>query len=232
LRLTGYAPADCVCVPNDYEITEKDLVMKRNFAYKITTILAALGAATALSATAQTAPATQPAAPPVQTTEVTPGAPVAAEATAPNAAKDFIQQAFLANEFSIAASQVALKETKDKSTKAAAQQVLNDGLKVRQDMIAAIQTSTSDMHFDQNWTDEYKQKLADLQAVTGKDLDKKYVAVQADVNQKTTALFNDYAQTATDASTKTFAVNTLPRLQAEGAKLDAAGGAGATTGTR
>lgn len=196
--------------------------MKRNFAYKITTILAALGAAAALNATAQTAP-------PAQTTA---DAAVAAEATAPNAAKDFIQQAFLTNEFGIAASQVALKETKDKETKAAAQQVLNDGLKVRQDMIVAIQGSTSDMHFDQNWTEEYKQKLADLQSSTGKDLDAKYVAVQSEENQKATALFSSYAQTATDAATKSFAANTLPRLQAESAKLEAAGGADATTGTR
>jgi len=199
--------------------------MKRNFAYKITTILAALGAAAALNATAQTAPATAPA-------QTITDAAVAAEATAPNAAKDFIQQAFLTNEFGIAASKVALKETKDKETKAAAQQVLNDGLKVRQDMIVAIQGSTSDMHFDQSWTEEYKQKLADLQSSTGKDLDAKYVAVQSEENQKATALFSSYAQTATDAATKSFAANTLPRLQAESAKLEAAGGAHATTGTR
>ncbi len=219
--------------------------MKRNISYKITTILAALAAATALGALAQTTnPTVPPASPPAQAApgttapaatapaQATAGAAVTADATAPNAAKDFIQQAFLANEFSIAASQVALKETKDKATKAAAKQVLDDGLKVRQDMVTAIQGSTSDMHFDQNWTDEYKQKLAELQSVTGKDLDRKYVAVQGEVNQKATSLFTDYAQTATDAATKVFAVNTLPRLQADGAKLDAAGGASATAGTR
>ncbi len=202
--------------------------MKRNFIYKITTVLAVLTAVTALSATAQTTPAV-PGTPPANATIA---APATADAAAPNAAKDFIQQAFLANEFGIAASQVALKQTKDAETKAAAKQVLDDGLKVRQDMIVAIQGSTSDMHFDQNWTDEYKQKLADLQSVTGKALDQKYVAVQSEVTGKTKTLFSDYAQTATDAATKTFAANTLPKLQAESAKLDAAGGASTTTGTR
>lgn len=225
--------------------------MKSKFAYKVTGILATLSAVAALSATAQTTsqtttqttaqppvsqqpvptlPATQlpdstaaqapvPAPPPGTTTTTTTTTQVAAD---PNAPKAFVQQAYLANEFGIAASQVALQQSTSPKTKKAAQTVLNDGMKVRQDMITAIQGSTGDMHFQQDWTDEYKQKLADLQSAKGKAFDAKYLATQGEVTQKAASLFSDYAQTGTDAAVKTFAENTLPKLQADSDTLQAA----------
>ncbi len=232
-------------------------------AYKITGILAALSAATALGAapmmanaqTTANAPVSQQPVPTLpQTTpdetakspdavQAPPATPPAADATtaatpssttttaasndaagtvAGPVAKDFIQQAYLANEFGIAASQVAIQQTKNPDTKAAAQAVLTDGMKVRQDMVAAIQGATTDMHFDQSWTDEYKQKLADLQSTQGKAFDQKYLATQGDVTQKSTVAFNEYAQSGTDASVKSFATSSLPRLQADSGKLQAA----------
>ncbi|WP_443748536.1 DUF4142 domain-containing protein [Asticcacaulis solisilvae] len=218
-------------------------------AHKITGILAAALAASALGtlpvgAYAQTTPATQPAdqAPataPAQAPAPTPASPPAtsdatssaATATAGQGtagqgtgpvAKDFIQQAYLTNEFGIAAAQVALKTSSNAAVKAAAQSVLTDGMKVRQDMVAAIQGATTDMHFDQGWTDEYKQKLADLQSVTGKEFDQKYLATQGDVTKTAASAYSTYASAGTDATVKTFAQSDLPRLQADGSKLDAA----------
>lgn len=222
-------------------------------AHKITGILAAVLAASALgtlplAASAQTTTATPPASqqpvptlpsttPPdtaktpdqVQTPPATGDAGTSAATTtaaqgAGPAAKDFIRTAFLSNEFGIAAAQVALKTSSNTAVKAAAQSVLTDGLKVRQDMVTAIQGATTDMHFDQSWTDEYKQKLADLQSVTGKDFDQKYLATQGDIVKAAAGAYSDYASAGTDATVKTFAQSTLPRLQADGSKLDAAAG--------
>ena len=215
--------------------------MKSNISYKITAVLAALAAATALSASAQEAAApdsvskpvvaaTSQIAAPVQT-DSAPADPATADAqgAAPAVAtaaasgpdaKEFMRQAYLSNEFGIAASQVALGNAQDKTAKEAAQQILDDGMKTRQSLIAAIQGSTSDMHFDQTWTDDYKNKLADLKSTTGADFDAKYLATQGDITNQATDLFSAYAANGTDDSVKTFAANTLPTLKAEGDKLE------------
>lgn len=219
--------------------------MKTTLAYKVAGTLAACLAAAALSAAAQdtaapvnpdpTAPvaaqgAMAPATTPPQTqnpgtttpqTTVT-GQQAATAGASDTAAKDFVQKAYLNNEFGIAASQVALQQASSPSAKAAAQQVLDDGMKTRTAMITAIQGATSDMHFKQDWTDDYRQKLAQLQSTAGAAFDTKYLATQAQVTKESQGLFSDYAQNGTDASVKTFAANTLPSLQADSAKLDAA----------
>jgi putative membrane protein len=213
--------------------------MKNAIAYKVSGILAAVVAAAALGVSAQTtaqttAPAqdAQPTVPPVTapatTPAVDPAAPV--DATAPaaapavaadaNAAKDFMREAFMANEFSIAASQLAATQGESPDVKAAAQAVLDNGLKTRTAMVAAIQGSTSDMHFDQNFSDDYNTKLGELKLANGADFDTKYVTAQGEVNDKAENVFKAYAATGTDESVKTFAANTLPTLAANGDKLD------------
>jgi putative membrane protein len=224
--------------------------MKTTLAYKVAGTLAACLAAAALSAAAQNTQ--QDAAAPVTpdpTAPVAAQAPSAPAAAAPttadsqpaaagNAAKDFMQKAFLNNEFGIAASQVALQQAQSKEAKAAAKQVLDDGMKTRTAMITAIQGSSSDMHFSQDWTDDYKQRLAELQSTAGAAFDSKYLTAQTQVTKESQGLFSDYAQNGTDASVKTFAANTLPSLQADSAKLDAAvsaapsGDTSATTTTK
>ncbi len=223
--------------------------MHSNQAYSITGILAALALTAGFGASAQTAsqatatgPVSQQPVPTLPATtppDATPKAPdqqavppasatttAQADATAPAtsgmAAKDFIQQAYLSNEFGIAASQVALKEAKSPATKQAAQQVLNDGMKLRQDMVTAIQGATTDMHFNQTWTAEYKQKLADLQSDTSVPFDQKYLATEGEITQSAATLYGQYAVAGTDASVKTFAANSLPKLQADQSQLDTA----------
>ncbi len=218
--------------------------MKANAAYKISAAVAALAAAFALNATAQTV---KPAADPQAQQQ----AQVAAQATTPTAVqgasdvqpanlqpgsvdaaaasgaepKDFIRKAYLANEFGIAASQVALAQSKSPETKKAAQKILSDGMKERQDMIAAIQKATSDMHFDQSWDDKYKQMLADLKsAPEGKAFDAKYTQLQGAVSDQSASLFSEYAANGTDTAVKTFAAATLPTIQADGSQLKAVGG--------
>jgi len=206
-------------------------------AYRVTGTLAAIIAATALSMssgasaqTTETAP-TQSTLPPVETPQETPQetpmkAPDAVPAAAPavvadsGAAKDFMKTAFMANEFTIAASQLAATQGESADVKSTAAQVLDSGLKTRTAMVAAIQGSTSDMHFDQNFTDDYNIKLGELKAAKGADFDTKYVAAQGEVNDKAETAFKAYATTGTDESVKTFAANTLPTLAANGDKLD------------
>ncbi|MGZ3405583.1 MAG: DUF4142 domain-containing protein, partial [Polyangia bacterium] len=125
----------------------------------------------------------------------------------------------------IAASQLALAQSKTPATKAAAEKVLTNGMKERQDMIAAIQKATSDMHFDQAWDDKYKTMLADLKsAPEGKAFDAKYLQLQGAVADQSQSLFAEYAQNGTDTSIKVFAAATLPVLQSEVGQLKGIGG--------
>ena len=219
--------------------------MKANLTYKITAAAVALGAAFALNAFALNAGAQTTPRPAVDP-QAQQSASVAAEATTPTAVqgttdlqpgsvdaaavsgaepKDFIRKAYLANEFGIAASQVALAESKSPATKEAAKKILADGMKERQDMIAAIQGATSDMHFDQSWDDKYKQMLADLKsAPEGKAFDAKYVQLQGAVSDQSASLFGEYAQNGTDTAVKTFAASTLPTIQTDDDQLKAVGG--------
>lgn len=203
--------------------------------YKVSGILAAVMAATALGASAQntaqtTSPDAQPTVPPVTAPVTAPAVDPAAAAPAvaadANAAKDFMKEAFMANEFSIAASQLAATQGESADVKAAAQAVLDNSLKTRTAMVTAIQGSTSDMHFDQNFTDDYNMKLGELKAAKGADFDTKYVAAMGDVTDKAEGVFKSYAATGTDESVKTFAANTLPTLAANGDKLDSVGQGG------
>ena len=137
--------------------------------------------------------------------------------------KEFIRQAYLANEFGIAASQVVLQNAQSPAAKSTAQKILNDGMQERQAMIQAIQTAASDMHFDQSWDDQYKQRLADLKSSSATTFDQKYLATETDVTQQSASLFASYAQLGTDPAVKRFAAQILPSLQAESAELKSAG---------
>ena len=226
--------------------------MKANLTYKMTAAVAVLAAALALNAPIQavaqtTSPsAGQSAGPQSTAPQARQAAAVGAQATTPTAVqgnadmqpgsvdaaaassaepKDFIRKAYLANEFGIAASQVALAQSKTPATKEAAKKILSDGMKERQDMIAAIQGATTDMHFDQSWDDKYKQMLADLKsAPEGKTFDAKYVQLQSAVSDQSASLFSAYAENGTDTAVKTFAASTLPTLQADSSQLKAVGG--------
>ncbi len=195
------------------------------------------GVANAQAVTQDTAPAPQastpttvPATPPTDATATTDttaapaqAAPAQAQASAGDpAAKDFMHEAFMANEFGIAAAQVAQTNAKSPAVKSAAAQVLANDTKTRQDMIAAIQGSTSDMHFDQTWNDDYTQRLADLKSAKGAEFDAKYVATQSEVNTKAAGLAQTYAASGTDATVKDFAAKTAPTLQADAQALQSA----------
>jgi len=209
--------------------------MKTSLSYAMTGVLAALAMASGALAQQVTQPDAAAAKPtvaplPSSAPEGTQTAPADQTATATATAavpagpdaKEFMRQAFLSNEFGIAAAQVALANAKDADAKAAAQQIMTDGMKTRQDLVAAIQGATTDMHFDQTWTDDYKTKLADLKSTSGDDFDAKYLQTQGDVTNQMTQLFSSYASSGTDQSVKTFAANTLPTLQTDADKLSAA----------
>jgi putative membrane protein len=140
-------------------------------------------------------------------------APVAAaDATAP-VPKAFVQDAFQANEFELAASQVAVKKATSPKVKAYAKAAVAEKTAIRAQMTTAIQSAQSDMQFTQDWTPAQKAKLAELNAAKGKSFDTKYVGAVADTLDKAVPQFEDYASRGTDAAIRDFAAGALPKLK-------------------
>jgi putative membrane protein len=138
-------------------------------------------------------------------------APVA-DATAP-VPKAFVQDAFQANEFELAASQLAAKKSTNPKVKAYAKAAVAEKTLIREQMTVAIQSARSDMQFTQDWTPEQKAKLAELNAAKGKSFDTNYVGAVAETLDKAVPQFEDYANRGTDAAIRDFAVGTLPKLK-------------------
>ncbi|ESQ80810.1 hypothetical protein AEYBE204_00375 [Asticcacaulis sp. YBE204] len=179
------------------------------------------GAALAQEATvpAQKLPPEQtpPTAPPTETPAETPvaSAPDATEVATDAAGlspKAFVEKAYQANEFEIALSQMALDKAIDPKIKVLAQQSLDAHTKVREGMISAVQSSESDMNFQQVWTDEQRRTLAELDVTKGAEFDARYLEVSTHNRSEAVELFEAYAATGTDAAVKTFATQSLPTL--------------------
>lgn len=62
-------------------------------------------------------------------------------------------------------------------------------------------------------SDENKNKRDDLAKKSGKDFDKAFMSTMVSDHEKTIRLFKDAAEKANDVEVKTFANNTLPKLQ-------------------
>jgi putative membrane protein len=179
--------------------------------------LFSLGTATAQT---QTTPATPAPAVPV-VTQVLPDS--SANAPVP---KDFVQKAFQANEFEIAASELATKKASHPGVKAFAKQAVDEKIAVREDMTTAIQSATSDMQFSQDYSASQKAALAELTGAKGKAFDDKYLKHVSKTLDQAVAQFEDYATNGTDPSIKTFASNTLPKLKANQAQVNSLLGKG------
>ncbi|MDC7682943.1 DUF4142 domain-containing protein [Asticcacaulis sp. BYS171W] len=180
-----------------------------------TLISAAPALAQQTSVPAQTPPPEQ--APPVDVPAETPvlSAPDATDVATDAAGlspKAFVEKAYQANEFEIALSQMALDKATDPKIRVLAQQSLDSHMKVREGMIAAVQSSEADMNFQQTWTDAQRRTLAELDVTKGPEFDSRYMEVSAHNRTEAVELFEAYAATGTDAAVKTFATQSLPTL--------------------
>jgi putative membrane protein len=62
-------------------------------------------------------------------------------------------------------------------------------------------------------SDEHKKTMNNLMKKTGRDFDKAYMSAMVSDHEKTIDLFKDASEKANDPDVKTFANNTLPKLQ-------------------
>jgi len=158
-------------------------------------VTTALVIAPALAQTTTTAPASNPPASTMATTNV-------------NAA-EFVNKAANSDMFEVQSSQLALNKTQDNRVREFAQHMIQDHTQASEKLKAAAQGMTVPTSLDQ----EHAQMLQQLQQASGNDFTRSYVQMQFMGHQRAVALFDSYAQNGDNAQLKQFAQQTAPTLR-------------------
>jgi putative membrane protein len=141
------------------------------------------------------------------------GASLMAQDTGNSMAADkmFVMQADEGNSAEIAASQLALRKSKNPEVKAYAQQMITDHMKLRSDM-AALATQmgvTTPQPLNQTHVAESKR----LMALSGKQFDMEYIKAMDQDHHKTVGMFQNEIATTQNDQVKTAAQQGLPVIQ-------------------
>ncbi|WP_131116657.1 DUF4142 domain-containing protein [Lichenihabitans psoromatis] len=125
-------------------------------------------------------------------------------------APDFAMKASVGNTFEVAESKLALKQGASPKVKAFARKMIKDHDMAEKKLQTAAKGSgaTVAMSLD----DPHQALVTALQAKTGADFDKAYVADQIQAHQDTAALLASYKDAGDDAKLKTWATKTLPTV--------------------
>ena len=158
-------------------------------------VATALVTAPALAQTTTTAPASNPPAPTMATTNVN--------------ATEFVNKAANSDMFEVQSSQLALNKTQDNRVREFAQHMIQDHTQASEKLKAAAQGMTVPTSLDQ----EHAQMLQQLQQASGNDFTRSYVQMQFMGHQRAVALFDSYAQDGDNAQLKQFAQQTAPTLR-------------------
>jgi len=115
--------------------------------------------------------------------------------------KTFLMNADESNSAEIAASQMALKKSKNPDVKAYAQQMIADHQKLRSDM--ASLTQQMGVMTPQPLNETHKAEAKRLAALSGKSFDMEYVKTMDQDHHKTLGVFNNEIATTSNADLKT-----------------------------
>lgn len=141
-------------------------------------------------------------------------APKQAHALGTPEADEFVQKASQSNLFEIESSKLALERSKNTDVRAFAQKMIDDhsgagaGLKTAAEaagLSGSVATALDEKH---------QEILKDLSEEDAADFDDEYVDEQEDAHRKAVKLFKKYSDKGENANLKTFAMQTLPTLEA------------------
>ncbi len=126
---------------------------------------------------------------------------------------DFAARAAAANLFETQSSELALRRSQDGDVKELARIVLADHQKAQHDLTTAAQTGQP-VPLQAALDPDHQARLKALKAQPDRKFDKAYLNLQTQAHAETIALFSEYAANGAPGALKTFAVATLPTLQA------------------
>ena len=118
-----------------------------------------------------------------------------------SADKTFLMTADQGNSAEIAASQMALKKSKNPEVRTYAQQMIDDHTKLRSDM--APFASKMDVTTPQPLNETHKALAKRLSALSGKQFDMEYIKAMSQDHHKTLDLFKNEAATTSNQDLKT-----------------------------
>jgi putative membrane protein len=120
--------------------------------------------------------------------------------TSTKADKTFLTEADEGNSAEIAASQMALKKSKDADVKAFAQQMIADHEKLRSDMAPLAQSLS--VTTPQPLNETHKAEAKRLASLSGQDFDKEYIKAMDQDHHKMLGMFKNEAATTSNTELK------------------------------
>ncbi len=130
---------------------------------------------------------------------------------APNT-EDFVNEAASSDMFEIESSKLALQRGNDQ-TKKFAQQMIDDHQKTTNELKDLVNSGKVKATLPTEMSSSQKKMLARLQKMQGNDFVKRYDADQRSAHANAVDLFKRYGNGGEDASLKTWAANTRPKLE-------------------
>lgn len=122
---------------------------------------------------------------------------------------DFIQMTASSNMFELQSSQLAEKQSKNKSVQSFAEMMIKDHTAATQKFKSLVKGET----VPTTMVPKHAQMLQQLQSASGADFDRAYIMAQTQAHQEAIQLFEAYAASGDDAELKAFAQQTLPALR-------------------
>ena len=125
--------------------------------------------------------------------------------------KKFVMMADEGNSAEIAASQMALKKSKNPDVKTYAQQMITDHQKLRSDMAPLAQKLS--VKTPQPLNSTHKVEAQRLASMSGDSFDKEYLKAMDTDHHKTLAMFKNEADATTNSDIKTAVSQGIPVIQ-------------------
>lgn len=126
---------------------------------------------------------------------------------------DFVTRASIGHRFAIAESQFAIDRAADPQVKALARQLLDDHNKAEPELETAADGSGATVATSLDT--DHQAQLTALQAKSGADFDKAYVADQVEIHSNTLTLYADYMLLGDNEKLRAFAVKMIPVTEAQ-----------------
>ena len=123
----------------------------------------------------------------------------------------FLDKAYNIGVFEIKIARLAIQRSQDDKVKSFAGMMIEDHTALGKDVVALMKKKNYDI--PATLPADLKDKLDELNKLTGKDFDKKYVEINVRGHKEALDMFKEVSNTTKDTDVKKLATEALPKLQ-------------------
>jgi putative membrane protein len=127
--------------------------------------------------------------------------------------EDFVKKVALSDMTEIQSSQLALSRSPDADTKPFAEKMVKDHQQTSAELKSLVDSGKVHATLPTALDTEHQKMLDALKGMQGKQFDKAYDRMQVEAHEQAVALFEEYARSGDNPDLKSWAMETLPRLQ-------------------